>query len=355
MARWIEKWFPLLLGIPAILLAIWDILDLTTLALLSACLSIIAFLLTLIVVSPIRDKERKKIIEEKLQELKNKTEQEPDKERNTTLTRKETAYKIAALDMEIRSAKDQHEKNTSMQELEKLKATMPENEESPAVILGMGGLYGIVNGLGIAEALSKYAESLGNSMAHHLSNNPAVLVSLFWVIVQDLSLYTMRLSAFLIIIIPFIHGFILTFSNRWYYDTINQKYHYFWAFIFFIIVFIQTVIFFLAALNIERVAHFILMLWLLMVINTTWLPVQSFIMKEQINLRNIFPKQWIILNFNTLSFLSVFALSPYDLPGGAQDIANNTLLNFLILLVLLARSIADYTVGWKALYNRLPE
>jgi hypothetical protein len=208
--------------------------------------------------------------------------------------------------------------------------------------------------LGITDALAKYADSLGNRMTQYLSNTTDRLAWIFWLAIEDLSLNTVRLLAFLVTIIPFIHGFILTFSNRWYYDSINQKFRYFWAFIFFIAVSVQTIFFFFAALNVDRIELFILSLWSLMVVNTVWLPIQSFIMKEQINIRNIFPKQWIILNFNTLTFLSVFALAPYEPLRGAQDIANNPLLNILILSVLLARSIADYTVGWNALYNRLP-
>ena len=42
---------------------------------------------------------------------------------------------------------------------------MPENEESPAVILGMGGIYAIVNGLGITDALAKFGESLESDTA----------------------------------------------------------------------------------------------------------------------------------------------------------------------------------------------
>ncbi len=255
----------------------------------------------------------------------------------------------------IQDAEEEAEKNKLNQMLNNIQAEKPEeNPESPAVILGMGGLYGIVNGLGITDALTKYAGSLGNSMTQYLNSTPGILAGVFWSPTQDLLLNTIRLLAFLVTIIPFIHGFILTFSNRWYYDSINQKFHYSWVFAFFIVVFIQTTFLFFAALNIERIELFILMLWSLMAVNTIWLPFQSFIMREQINIRNIFPKQWIILNFNTFTFLSVFALAPYELLGGAQDIANNPQLNFLILLVLLARSMADYTVGWKALYNRPP-
>jgi hypothetical protein len=297
------------------------------LASLSAALCIIAFIVTVFVVSPIMDKEREEKKAARVDDLRRKI---------------------------LSPTVEEDKKNKMKQELDNLTADIPENPESPAVILGLGGLYGIVNGLGITEALTKYAESLVNSITQYLSNTSGILAGVFWSATQDLSLNTVRLLAFLVTIIPFIHGFILTFSNRWYYDSINQKFHYFWAFIFFIVVFIQTIILFLAALNVDRIELFVLMLWSLMVVNTVWLPFQSFIMKEQINIRHIFPKQWIILNFNTLTFLSVFALAPYELLGGAQDIANNPLLNFLILSVLLARSIADYTVGWKALYNRLP-
>jgi hypothetical protein len=52
-----EKWFLLFFGVPSILLAIWQILDLTVVASLSAALCVIAFIVTVFVVSPIIDIE----------------------------------------------------------------------------------------------------------------------------------------------------------------------------------------------------------------------------------------------------------------------------------------------------------
>jgi hypothetical protein len=218
----------------------------------------------------------------------------------------------------------------------KQKLGVPENQESPAVILGMGGLYAVVNGLGITEALTKYADSLGGSFA-------------------DLLPYSLRLITFLVTIVPFIHGFILTFSNRWYYDAESNTTHYEWAFVFFIVVFFQTVLLFFAAVNVQHFELFFFMLWSLTIFNAPWLCVQIYyILKDKINIVNVFPKQWIILNFNTAAFLSILVFAGDQLPTAAQrDVF--IIINALILLVLLCRSIADYMVGWKDLYNRPPD
>ena len=37
-------------------------------------------------------------------------------------------------------------------------------QESPAIVLGSSGIYGIINGLGIVEALTSYAQSLSEKL-----------------------------------------------------------------------------------------------------------------------------------------------------------------------------------------------
>jgi hypothetical protein len=218
---------------------------------------------------------------------------------------------------------------------------VPDNEASPAIILGMGGLYAIINGFGITEALTKYAEALGGNV-QAFGGGP----------IPDLLPYGLRLVTFLVTIVPFIHGFILTFSNKWYYDIESDETHYGWAFAFFIAVFIQTVLLFFVAFNVHEFNLFIDMLWALMVFNVPWLAIQIFrILSDKIKIVHVFPKQWIILNFITVSFLSVFIFEPRLLTN-AQ---NNVWIMVSVFSVLLTRTVADYIVGWKDLYNRTPD
>jgi hypothetical protein len=113
-------------------------------------------------------------------------------------------------------------------------------QESPAIILGSSGIYGIINGLGIIEALTSYAQSLSEKLKSHIINNSYAFLG---IIILDLS-NTFRLIGFLVTIIPFIHGAILTFSNKRYKHKITEKYRFDLAFLFFIVIFLHTSLFF---------------------------------------------------------------------------------------------------------------
>jgi hypothetical protein len=211
------------------------------------------------------------------------------------------------------------------------KLVVDEQEESPAIIVGITGLYGIVNGIGVTDALYDYGKAL---TINHISSAPWGLLGILSV---DLP-YTFRLVAFLVTIIPFVHGAILTTSRKWY------KSHHLLAFVFFILVFIHAILFYLVALNISNISLFILLLWTIMALNSVWIVIQRLISGR----RDIFVNEWFLLNFNTFAFLSVFVF----VPANFDDVANNFNLNLLILLVMFSRSITDYIVGWKGLYNR---
>jgi TRAP-type uncharacterized transport system fused permease subunit len=87
-------------------------------------------------------------------------------------------------------------------------------DESPAVMLGANGVYGIVYGLGITDALGEYARWL-SAIGTRLS----LSIPLDWLGILVTSLpNTYRLLGFLVTIIPFIHGAVLMFSYKWYYD-----------------------------------------------------------------------------------------------------------------------------------------
>lgn len=113
-------------------------------------------------------------------------------------------------------------------------------DESPAVMLGANGLFSIVYGLGVTDALTGYAKWLND-----LGKGMSSVVSLDLIGILGMSVpYTFRLIGFLVTIIPFIHGTVLMFSNKWYYDKLEDKYHFGVAFIYFIVAFTHAILFF---------------------------------------------------------------------------------------------------------------
>src|SRR5437867_8709284 len=96
----------------------------------------------------------------------------------------------------------------------------------PAIILASTGIYGIVNGLGITDTLINYSKCLTKATDCLLNSVPMSItaVGLFGMLSMDFP-YTFRLIGFLVTIVPFIHGAILTFSNRWYYDKVERESH----------------------------------------------------------------------------------------------------------------------------------
>jgi hypothetical protein len=219
--------------------------------------------------------------------------------------------------------------------------------------LGFGGIYGIIAGLGISDALDNYSVALSTTINSHLVNNTVLsntLIDLVGGVPFDWS-YTFRLVGFLVTILPFIHGTIITFSNKWYND--GKEKHYGLAFIFFIVAFAHTVLFFFMALNLENIALFFLYLFGVMILNTVWIPIQTALTKRY-ETKNIFGNEWAILNFNTLAFILIFVYAIPSLITGTQNIGNDPWVNFLILVILFSRSLSDYAVGWKMVYNRAP-
>jgi hypothetical protein len=216
---------------------------------------------------------------------------------------------------------------------DKFKALEKDEEETPAITVGINGLYGIVNGIGITDALYDYGKALWET-TKHISSAPWGLLG---IVSMDLP-YTFRLVAFLVTIIPFVHGAILTTSKKWY------KTQHALAFIFFILIFIHAILFYLVALNVFNTSLFILLLWIIMGLNSVWIVIQGRISGRG----DIFLNEWFLLNFNTFAFLSVFVF----VPANFDDVGKDFNLNLLILIVMISRSITDYIVGWERLYNR---
>jgi hypothetical protein len=217
--------------------------------------------------------------------------------------------------------------------------------ENNAVIVGIGGIFGIISGFGISEALSDYFLSL------HVNVAPT-FTSLYQIVTIDWS-YTYRIVGFLATIIPFIHGFIVTLTAKWYHDPITDMYHFRLAFLFFIAIIIHTVLFFLLAVNVKNVSVYILYLWSILVFNILWLLIQSALTYGILKRTDTFLHEWIILNFITVAYLSVFVFAyPSLLEAKSNDtVGQDVYLNLQIVLVLIIRTISDYTVGWRKIYN----
>jgi hypothetical protein len=216
-------------------------------------------------------------------------------------------------------------------------------DESPAVMLGAGGIYGIVYGLGVTDALGGFAECV-EDISVCLSLSTPDIIGTF-----GLSLpYAFRLVGFLVTIIPFIHGTVLMFSNRWYYNKDEDKYHFGVAFIYFIFAFIHAVLFFFVASNVLETSRFLLTLWVIMLLNVTWLCFQVKI-TSHMKIKNYFLPSWILINFITVTFFTIFVLR------GQNSIDADLEVNLLILTVLASRSVIDYYVGWEGFYNRIPQ
>jgi hypothetical protein len=221
----------------------------------------------------------------------------------------------------------------------------PEKPEDRAVIIGIGAIFAIINGLGISEALLEYFNSLVVNI------NSTFQDSLTQIVTLDLP-YTYRILGFLATIIPFIHGFVLTVSTKWYYNAIRKEYHLRLAFLFFIAVFIHTVLFYLLAVNVEDISRYILFLWTILLFNILWLPCQSALTYSILGRTDAFLHEWIVLNFNTMAYLSVFIFAYPDLLKIDNTVGNDEYLNLQITLVLILRTASDYIVGWRKIYNK---
>jgi hypothetical protein len=88
-----------------------------------------------------------------------------------------------------------------------------------------------------------------------------------------------------------------------------------------------------------------------MLINTPWLAFQAFLTMKKLKRADVFLYGWIIINFNTLAFLSVFVVLPSSMFLNNANTSKDLIINGLILIVLVARTIADYKIGWTELYN----
>jgi hypothetical protein len=235
-------------------------------------------------------------------------------------------------------------------EIDRLKHLTVEEEENPSIMIGITGIYGIINGIGISDALINYFGTLGTEINARFMNTPFYLPMIFAVELP----YTLRLIGFLATFLPFIHGAILSLTTQWYYDPITKKYHFGIAFAFLIGIFVHSALFLFLGTHLIDISFFILILWIIMSSNTIWLIIQAIATHLKLERTDIFLQEWIILNFNTAAFLSVFVFTFQNLFSDNDILSKNEFLNVVIIAVLLARSLADYIVGWREIYNKRP-
>lgn len=228
-------------------------------------------------------------------------------------------------------------------------------------LLGTGGVYGIVLGLGIFEALGKYVERTTAGMVNYFnntainqtignfSNSTNMTLSIAPILQSNLP-EALRLSGFLFTLIPFVHGTMLMFSKKWYHDT-EYKPHYFVALIYFIVVFIITIMYLFIAVNIMDSAFFLYSLWILTAFNSVWLVVHSKILKSKLKKQFLIHREWIFLDLNTLAFLSVFLFASPNLLSINQFVESDSAINFLISLILFSRALTGYIISWNEFYQ----
>ncbi len=368
----IRRWFPIAFGVIIIGLGATHSLDFNNLAVTASLLCGIGFALTVLVVAPSLDVERKilsivrgKLIVTRLERERAWAEKFKMQEKAAALNAQITEINEALLlEEELIQARKEKRADRIADLTEQLKEAKihiaEESQESPAVILGAGGIYGIIMGMGISDALTNYSERVSNGITGQLNSTiishstnsttlPNSILELTAGTPFDLA-YAFRLVGFLVTIVPFVHGAILTFSNRWYRDT-DGKDHFGLSLVFFIVAFVQTVIFLFVALNIEDGTLFVLFLFILLLLNLLWVPIQTKLTTSYLERNDIFLNEWAILNFNTMAFVLVFLLAGPMLIYGPRGIDDNSWLNLLIFLVLLFRTVADYAIGWRKIYN----
>jgi hypothetical protein len=140
------------------------------------------------------------------------------------------------------------------------------------------------------------------------------------------------------------------FTKRWYLDT-DLKPKYSVALLYFIVVFIITIMYYSVAVNILDTAFFILSLWVVMAFNSGWLVLYGKIIKWKLKKQYLVRREWVLLNLNTLAFLSVLLFMSPNLLTINEMGGNNNSLNFLVLLILFGRILTDYITSWKEFYQ----
>lgn len=87
--------------------------------------------------------------------------------------------------------------------------------------------------------------------------------------------------------------------------------------------------------------------------NVIWLLVQLGLTYHVLERTDTFLLEWVIMNFKTAAYLSVFVFAyPGLLDLSTDAVDKDQYLNFQIAFVLVLRTVSDYVVGWRKVYNK---
>lgn len=211
-------------------------------------------------------------------------------------------------------------------------------DSRPAVIFG--GIYTIVNGLGIVQILQDYVKTINDNLATFSAKT-------FTSILGIGQMETLRLFGFFMTQIPFLHGAVLTLSSDTSEIGSNPKLSQYLPIAIFVALLIHAALFYFIGTNLSNFPLFTFFLWILFSFNTVWLCVLRKLIEKEL----IIP-EWVQLNSITSAFLFTYFFYPYFIDPN-YVISNDFPSNLMLLLVLGFRTAFDYFFGWKDFYSQL--
>jgi hypothetical protein len=231
------------------------------------------------------------------------------------------------------------ERKLRQMRLSALRDERGQNEDNrPAVIFG--GIYTIVNGLGIVQILQDYVKTINDNLATFSART-------FTSILGIGQMETLRLFDFFMTQIPFLHGAILALSSDTseigYYPKLNQ----YLPISIFVALLVHAALFYFIGSNLSNFPLFIFFLWVLFVFNAVWLSVLRQLVEKEL----VIP-EWIQLNSITAAFLFTYFFYPYFIDSN-YTVTDDYSSNLILLFVLGFRTFFDYSFGWKDFYSQL--
>lgn len=229
-----------------------------------------------------------------------------------------------------RRTERRNQRNDLNKRLSAITDVKSQNENNhPAVIFG--GIYTIVNGLGIGQILQDYVKTINDNLANFSAGT-------FTSILGIGQMETLRLFGFFMTQVPFLHGAVLFLSSR--------KIKEFIPIFIFGALLVHAILFYFVGSNLTNFPLFVFFLWLLFTFNTAWLAALRRLVNEL-----VIP-EWIQLNLITAAFLFTYFLYPYFVDSN-YTIVDDYSSNLIILFVLGIRTALDYIFGWKDFYIKV--
>lgn len=231
------------------------------------------------------------------------------------------------------------ERENRQEELSAHKDEQGQKEDNrPAIIFG--GIYTIVNGLGIVQILQDYIKTINDNLASFSART-------FTSILGIGQMETLRLFDFFMTQIPFLHGAVLALSS----DTSKigsyPKLNQYLPISIFVALLIHATFFYFIGSNLSNFPLFIFFLWVLFTFNAVWLSVLRKLIEKEL----VIP-EWIQLNSITAAFLFTYFFYPYFIDSN-YTITDDFSSNLILLFVLGFRSTLDYFFGWKDFYSQV--